>query len=123
MKYKKSNMTKNTEDEKKEAGEHVDSMLTFLRKREKILNYYGLEMEDFLFMEAMVEDTGSLPLHNLYALAMVQHDAFEISDINEARHFIRGAILGYALGLKSTWPNLDNDNGGELPGSDELVPA
>jgi len=116
-------MSKNNEEAEHEAGEHVDSILTFFRKREKMLNFYGLEMQDFLFMEAMVKDTESLPLHNLYAMAMINNESLEIADISDARHFIRGAILGYALGLKNTWPDLNGDDGKELPGSDELIPT
>jgi hypothetical protein len=94
-------------DEEKEAAEHVDKQLTFLRGRIDMLREYGLEMEDFLFMEGMVGNVNEFPLFKLYRMAMQHPDQLDIHDAAELTSFIQGCIIGYAAGLKNIWPDTD----------------
>ena len=108
----------NDKDDDNEAETHVLTQLKYFRDRMDLLASYGLEMPDFLFLEGMFESTDRFPLFWLYRLGMQNPQALGINDSAELRTYILGVIIGYAGGLKNTWPDIrmDGDEGFSIEG-------
>lgn len=105
----------NSESDRKEAELHVDTQFKFMRSRIDLLSKYGLEMEDFSWLESFVIDIKAVPLYHLYRMAFENPVDLEIGDTQQLRTFLQGLVFGYAAGLKAEYPEINHDEDIQAP--------
>lgn len=88
--------------ERTEFENFVDNNFVWFRKRIGTLEQHGLSMEDFSFLENMVSEGEDSDIYNAIKLGFSEADKMEISNMDEAKNFVKGFIVGYAFGLKAT---------------------
>ncbi len=98
-----------SEEEHDAAADFIDQLFIFLRTKIDLLKKYDVEMEDFKFLENIIKDDDALiGLTRVWNISFTEPLEIGLSDEDQRRAYLLGAVLGFSEGLKQSLSDIEN---------------